>query len=258
MYTSRAVLSASAAYAADDIYPLRRREAAPALEQIKLEQIKARSKCFAPKVLRDPPMTRSRGYERRTTDVFQDFDDDADDDARTRRRTSTSGAWYALMQHLYDTAAFWGDKILSWTNDANDAFWLAQTYFMTHQHAITHGFEVVIFEQTSELKLGGIWANVNATSGLQLDSLLYRFHPTTNGFPSTSKGKARDHDTSQLMLSKPRLPMGPGGIIELPEEMQDRVSRLVDMSPLDEQEPKDYGQVEGFDAEGEGEARAFT
>ena len=28
----------------------------------------------------------------------------------------------------------------------------------------------------------------------------------------------------------PRLPMGPGGLIELPEELQDRVSRLVDMS----------------------------
>lgn len=24
---------------------------------------------------------------------------------------------------------------------------------------------------------GGIWANVNKTSGLQLNSLLYRFHP---------------------------------------------------------------------------------
>jgi anaphase-promoting complex subunit 6 len=22
----------------------------------------------------------------------------------------------ALMQHLYDTAAFWGDKVLSWTS----------------------------------------------------------------------------------------------------------------------------------------------
>lgn len=32
------------------------------------------------------------------------------------------------------------------------------------------------------------------------------------------------------MLSMPRLPMGPGGMIELPEDMQDRVSRLVDMS----------------------------
>lgn len=53
----------------------------------------------------------------------------------------------------------------------------------------------------------------------------------TNGhFPLASKGKGREHDASQLMLSMPRLPMGPGGMIELPEEMQDRVSRLVDMS----------------------------
>ncbi|KAF7798770.1 hypothetical protein EIP86_009995 [Pleurotus ostreatoroseus] len=42
-------------------------------------------------------------------------------------------------------------------------------------HAIAHGFDVVIFEQMD--KTGGIWANVNATSGLQLNSLLYRFHP---------------------------------------------------------------------------------
>ncbi|CAD6587947.1 MAG: anaphase promoting complex subunit cdc16 [Tremellales sp. Tagirdzhanova-0007] len=35
------------------------------------------------------------------------------------------------MQHLYETAAFWGDKILSWTADPNDAFWLAQTHFLT-------------------------------------------------------------------------------------------------------------------------------
>ncbi|ORY35353.1 hypothetical protein BCR39DRAFT_508962 [Naematelia encephala] len=37
----------------------------------------------------------------------------------------------AIMQHLYETAAFWGNKILSWTGDANDAFWLAQTHFLT-------------------------------------------------------------------------------------------------------------------------------
>lgn len=35
----------------------------------------------------------------------------------------------ALMQHHYDTAEYIGDKILSLTNDANDAFWLAQSYF---------------------------------------------------------------------------------------------------------------------------------
>lgn len=60
--------------------------------------------------------------------------------------------------------------------------------------------------------------------------------PVANGHTShfqptqLTKGKGRDYDGSQLMLSMPRLPMGPGGIIEVPEEMQDRVSRLVDMS----------------------------
>ncbi|PIL34408.1 hypothetical protein GSI_03183 [Ganoderma sinense ZZ0214-1] len=42
-------------------------------------------------------------------------------------------------------------------------------------HAIAHGFDVVIYEQTDQV--GGIWAHVNKTSGLQLNSLLYRFHP---------------------------------------------------------------------------------
>lgn len=56
--------------------------------------------------------------------------------------------------------------------------------------------------------------------------------PALNGRPHSSKGKGREreYDASQLMLAMPRLPMGPGGMIELPEEMQDRISRLVDMS----------------------------
>lgn len=37
----------------------------------------------------------------------------------------------ALMQHQYKTAEYIGDKILSLTNDPNDAFWLAQVYFDT-------------------------------------------------------------------------------------------------------------------------------
>ncbi|CAL9730217.1 anaphase-promoting complex subunit Cdc16p [Monosporozyma unispora] len=35
----------------------------------------------------------------------------------------------ALMQHMYTTAEYVGDKIYSITNDPNDAFWLAQVYF---------------------------------------------------------------------------------------------------------------------------------
>ncbi|CDO73859.1 hypothetical protein BN946_scf185016.g16 [Trametes cinnabarina] len=42
-------------------------------------------------------------------------------------------------------------------------------------HAVAHGFDVVIYEQGDSV--GGIWTRVNETSGLQINSLLYRFHP---------------------------------------------------------------------------------
>ncbi|KIL00177.1 hypothetical protein PAXRUDRAFT_8402 [Paxillus rubicundulus Ve08.2h10] len=42
-------------------------------------------------------------------------------------------------------------------------------------HAISHGFEVVIFEANN--RVGGIWTHENRTSELQLNSILYRFHP---------------------------------------------------------------------------------
>lgn len=44
---------------------------------------------------------------------------------------------------------------------------------------------------------------------------------------ANAKGKGREIPQSSSM---PRLPMGPGGMIEVPEEMQEGVSRLVDMS----------------------------
>lgn len=37
----------------------------------------------------------------------------------------------ALLQHQYETAEFIGDKIYTLTDDPNDAFWLAQAYFLT-------------------------------------------------------------------------------------------------------------------------------
>ncbi|KAF5327300.1 hypothetical protein D9619_004327 [Psilocybe cf. subviscida] len=49
-----------------------------------------------------------------TTDVFQDFDDDADDeeDEYEWGMVDRMRLWRhdALMQHLYDTAAFWGTR----------------------------------------------------------------------------------------------------------------------------------------------------
>ncbi|KAJ7633034.1 FAD/NAD(P)-binding domain-containing protein [Roridomyces roridus] len=53
-------------------------------------------------------------------------------------------------------------------------------------HCIAHNFEVVLFEAGPREELGGIWARVNKTSGLQINSHLYRFHPGVlwrNAFP---------------------------------------------------------------------------
>ncbi|PPQ91029.1 hypothetical protein CVT25_013954 [Psilocybe cyanescens] len=152
-----------------------------------------------------------------TTDVFADSEDEGEDESEYEwGMVDRMRLWRhdALMQHLYDTAAFWGDKILSWTSDANDAFWLAQTYFMTNQYSRAERLLTRPFPISS--------------------SKIPQVPAPTNGhvpqFQSTTKGKGREYDASQLMLSMPRLPMGPGGMIELPEEMQDKVSRLVDMS----------------------------
>ncbi|KWU42148.1 TPR-like protein [Rhodotorula sp. JG-1b] len=41
----------------------------------------------------------------------------------------------AMTQHLYDSAKFWGAKAFWMTGNPDDAFWLAQTFFLTHQFA---------------------------------------------------------------------------------------------------------------------------
>lgn len=57
----------------------------------------------------------------------------------------------------------------------------------TAAHLIGHGFEVTIFDEVpDESHVGGIWARVNSTSGLQISSLMYRFHPAvkySHGYP---------------------------------------------------------------------------
>lgn len=44
----------------------------------------------------------------------------------------------ALLQHHYETAEYIGDKVLSLTNDPNDAFWLAQVYFSRENYVRAH------------------------------------------------------------------------------------------------------------------------
>ncbi|KOS22206.1 putative monooxygenase [Escovopsis weberi] len=57
-------------------------------------------------------------------------------------------------------------------------------------HIVGHGFDVTIFEAGGEDRLGGIWSRVNDTSGLQIHSVMYRFHPSVmweQGYPDRNQ-----------------------------------------------------------------------
>ncbi|KAF9925180.1 anaphase promoting complex subunit cdc16 [Linnemannia zychae] len=49
---------------------------------------------------------------------------------------SSMRAWRtdAMHQHMYRTAAYWGDKVLSITDDSNDVFWLSQVYYLMGEY----------------------------------------------------------------------------------------------------------------------------
>ncbi|KAA8627200.1 FAD NAD P -binding protein [Pyrenophora tritici-repentis] len=54
-------------------------------------------------------------------------------------------------------------------------------------HIVGHGFDCRIFEAGPKEELGGIWSRVNNTSGLQIHSIMYRFHPSVHwkkGYPN--------------------------------------------------------------------------
>ncbi|EMC98203.1 hypothetical protein BAUCODRAFT_155411 [Baudoinia panamericana UAMH 10762] len=54
-------------------------------------------------------------------------------------------------------------------------------------HCVGHGFDCTIFEAGPREHLGGIWAKVNNTSGLQIHSIMYRFFPSVTwnqGYPN--------------------------------------------------------------------------
>lgn len=92
-------------------------------------------------------------------------------------------------------------------DDPNDAFWLAQTYFMTHQYS------------RAERLLTRPFATAPPKSPSTPP-------PMANG---QNKGKAKEGDVPQSSFSQ-RLPMGPGGMVEVASDQQEKVSRLVDMS----------------------------
>ncbi|KAG8213232.1 hypothetical protein J3R82DRAFT_11698 [Butyriboletus roseoflavus] len=156
-----------------------------------------------------------------TMDVFQDSETEQDLDEGEWGVVDRMRLWRhdALMQHLYETAAFWGDKILSWTNDPNDAFWLAQTYFMTHQYSRAERLLTRPFPTKTQT------AEPTYPNGFDHSVAGFSAAPS---FSLDTKGKGKE--TQPRLEPSSRLPMGPAGLIKLPEALQESVSRLVDMS----------------------------
>lgn len=104
-------------------------------------------------------------------------------------------------------------------DDPNDAFWLAQTYFMTHQFSRAERLLTRPFPTKSRAAEhphpNGVDQSMLGTSAVRSFSL-------------DTKGKGKE--TQPQHEPSARLPMGPAGLIKLPEALQENVSRLVDMS----------------------------
>ena len=106
--------------------------------------------------------------------------------------------------------------IATYTDDPNDAFWLAQTYFLTHQYS------------RAERLL---------TRPFPTGSPQQPYHPPgVNGHAPTnanSKGKEKEIPFPVPPQNAPimeRLPIGPSEQIDVAARHMDGVSRLVDMS----------------------------
>ncbi|PCH42219.1 TPR-like protein [Wolfiporia cocos MD-104 SS10] len=157
-----------------------------------------------------------------TTDIFQEDNNDETGEGESYQFSiiDRMRLWRhdALMQHLYDTAAFWGDKIVSWTNDPNDAFWLAQTYFLTHQYSRAERLLTRPFPTTPPRSGPG----QSVLSNGQL-----------SGATGNGKGKARELQPETVPTIAPiieRLPVGPSEMVDVAAQHDEGFSRLVDMS----------------------------
>ncbi|KAK4058555.1 anaphase-promoting complex subunit Cut9 [Microbotryomycetes sp. JL221] len=96
---------------------------------------------------RNPKSSRTRPVEPRSENGGDDIqdeshanraaDDDDDDTNVPFTLIDRMRNWRndAMTQHLYSTAQFWGGKVFHMTGNPDDAFWLAQTQFLTHQFA---------------------------------------------------------------------------------------------------------------------------
>jgi hypothetical protein len=106
--------------------------------------------------------------------------------------------WYAITHpilFLYQILQYVLDKVFSPTPPPPRAnlvrpkiavIGAGLTGVSAASHIVGHGFDCRIFEAGPKKNLGGIWSRVNNTSGLQIHSIMYRFHPSVHwkkGYP---------------------------------------------------------------------------
>jgi anaphase-promoting complex subunit 6 len=108
-------------------------------------------------------------------------------------------------------------------DDPNDAFWLAQTFFMTHQYARAEQLLIRAFplpavnHDITKFPL----TNGHAYPLVQFSTV----HPNIAAL--AAKGNGKEFDS---LISPPRLPVGPSSMVNAAVEYPNGASRLVDMS----------------------------
>ncbi|KAK7056632.1 anaphase-promoting complex subunit Cut9 [Paramarasmius palmivorus] len=150
-----------------------------------------------------------------TTGIFQDSEDDADDEEEGEwtsvRYSCILGRQTRKLDKQVSRLFTHEHAINGGLDDPNDAFWLAQTYFMQHQYSraerlLTRPFPISPPRQPPSPAL-------NMTNG------------DISHLPSF-KGKGREQEPEPIT----RIPLNPSGVLGVSDEMQDHVARLVDMS----------------------------
>ena len=111
-------------------------------------------------------------------------------------------------------------------DDPNDAFWLAQTFFLNHEYSRAERLLTRPFPTTPP-RTGPLATARNGTSQ----------PPFAPAVAASAKGKGREMPPPPLPASvaprgpsTQRLPVGPGEMVDVAAQFGEGVSRLVDMS----------------------------
>ncbi|CAG8560664.1 4158_t:CDS:10 [Ambispora gerdemannii] len=100
----------------------------------------------------------------------------------------------ALQYHMYETAAFWGNKLASITGNPDDVYWLAQIYFMMGQYARAHSLLWNLLETSTACRILAAECSIKLEKYQEVFDILYEENP-----PEITE-KANDHLDGSIKL----------------------------------------------------------